>query len=246
MVGEVGSVRFDLVVFVMFVDSVLCSGLNCGRHRDSASLYASVSMNSGQCTVIHSFVEASNRSRILWGDLLLPDNCRCSTSYSCRGRYGTHFSGVHARDMGELPAVPLTGFLRRLMLISVVIVVRLALSDRASWSVSSRLGGQDSTSGTSKRAPMAPSSVTSKLIFLTGDRFLAWISRRYWSSRAWMRSGWMSESPLLEDILATCGEIMQAERCLSGRAEGKTKERWQEVPGKAKGSSVWIHKSGEK
>ena len=245
MVGETSPVRFDLVVFVMFVDSVLCSGLNCGRHRDSASLYASVSMNSGQCTVLHSFVEASNRSRILWGVLLLPDNCRCSSSYSCSGRYGTHFSGVHARDMGELPAVPLTESLRRWMLISVVIVVRLAPSDRASWSVSSRLGGQDSSPGISKRAPMAPSSVISRLLFLTGDWFLAWMLRRYWSSRPWMRSGWMSESPLLDDILATCGEIMQAERCLSGRAESETKDRWQEVPGKAKGSSVGINQSGE-
>jgi len=182
---------------------------------------------------------------MLWRVLLLADLCRCSSSYSCNGRYGTHFPGVHARDMGELPAVPLNSTLRRSMLASVVIVVRLALSDRASWSVSSRLGGQGSSPGILKRAPMAPSSVTSKLLFLTGDRFLAWLSRRHWSSRAWMRSGWMSESPLLEDILATCGEIMQVERCLSGRAESETKDRWQEVPGKAKGSSVGINKSGE-
>jgi len=51
MVGEGCVVHFDIVVFdmlIMLIMFVLCSGLNRGRHRDSASLYRSVSMNSSQ------------------------------------------------------------------------------------------------------------------------------------------------------------------------------------------------------
>ena len=48
MVGEGSVVYLDIVVFVVFIRFVLCSGLNRGRYRDSASLYRSVSMNSGQ------------------------------------------------------------------------------------------------------------------------------------------------------------------------------------------------------
>jgi len=47
--------------------------------------------------------------------------------------------------MGEPRAVTLSGSLDKFVLVSAVIVVRLALSDKASWSVSSRLGGQDSS-----------------------------------------------------------------------------------------------------
>jgi hypothetical protein len=47
-----------------------------------------------------------------------------------------------------------------------------------------------------------------------------------------MRSGRISESPLLDAILFACGEMMQDVRCVGERAESQTKDRWQEYQAK--------------